>query len=809
MSLRTLTDIKLPVTASETELVKLAEKKLGRKCAYFRIKKKSLDARDKNDIRFVYSIEFSEKAQTPQTPSLERLPKNKLPNAPVLVVGSGPAGLFCALRLLKRGITPIVVERGAPVEERENALRAFFLDRVLDENTNVQFGEGGAGTFSDGKLNTQTHSPLNAEVLQTFADFGAPAEILWLNKPHIGSDNLKKVVKNMREYIIQNGGEVRFHTRLEDIKTDGGRLQEVALFDLRTKTTQTLPVSALALAVGHSARDTFTMLDRRGVKMTAKDFAVGVRIEHLQKSIGAAQYGKAHTLLPAADYKLVSHANERAAFTFCMCPGGYVMPAASEAGGVVTNGMSNYARDGENANSALIVQVRKTDFASGHALAGIEFQRTLECAAYRLGGGDYKAPVQLIGDFLRDKTSASFGEVKPTYAAGTAFADLREALPAFITDALKAAILQMDKRLRGFACPDGVLTASETRTSSPVRIERDRETLCSVNVVALYPCGEGAAVVYQMDSEYTYFLTNYHVVYDKDEVGENKISDEIHCYLYGSESKPTQTDGGFTYDEYAIACEYIGGSISYDLALVRAQTSAVKAVNESVQAVTLADTYYVGETAVAIGNPRGYCISVTKGTVSVDSEKMTLSGIDGTSRTYRAMRMDTPIYGGNSGGGLFNARGELIGLVNAKSTEDNNICFAIPLPIVKAVAHNLLANQDEKGVRAITLGIEYAAKNSKYTYDAASGFGTITEDTLVVSVTEGSIAEQLGLQANDTIKAIAFGGETYPLTRSFQLSEYKLYLGTGTAFTLTYERDGEEATTQAYTVQDGDLETIE
>lgn len=490
MSIRTLSDIKLPIGREEKELFSLAQKKLGKKPQYFEIKKKSLDARDKNNIRFVYTIAFSAEKQTVEPPAMERLPDCKRPKERVVVAGSGPAGLFCALRLLQRGITPIVVERGASVDERAKRIDTFCKTGTLDTETNVQFGEGGAGTFSDGKLNTQTHSPLNAEVLKTFVAFGAPAEITWLNKPHIGSDNLKKVVKNMREYIVNNGGEVRFHTRLEDVCIKDGKLCDVTLVNA-DGAREKMPVSALVLAVGHSARDTFQMLLTHGVTISQKEFSVGVRIEHLQADIGFSQYGKAYTLLPPADYKLVSHASERSAFTFCMCPGGFVMPATSEEGMVVTNGMSNYARNERNANSALLVQVKKEDFASEHPLAGVEYQRRLEHNAYLAGGGDYRAPVQLVGDFLRDKTSVCFGEILPTYAVGTAFADLRAVLPSAITSAMKTAILDMDKRLHGFARPDAVLTGVETRTSSPVRLERG-EDMQAVGVAGLYPCGEGA-----------------------------------------------------------------------------------------------------------------------------------------------------------------------------------------------------------------------------------------------------------------------------------------------------------------------------
>ncbi len=489
MRLLTISDIKLPV-GREGELRAIAEKKLGCKAGHFVIKKKSLDARDKNNIRYIYTVECAKTPFKEEKAPLEQLPKSRVPHSPVLVVGSGPAGLFAALRLLDRGITPLLVERGAPVEERARTIEEFFQSGALCTESNVQFGEGGAGTFSDGKLNTQTHSPLNREVIETFVKFGAPKEIAYLAKPHVGSDNLKKVVRAMREEICKRGGQVRFHTRLEDLKIVNGRVEE-AVLSSKNGGVESIPVSALILAVGHSARDTFAMLERRGVPMRAKDFAVGVRIEHLQKNIGLAQYGKAYSLLPAAEYKLVSHATERATFTFCMCPGGFVMPSASEEGGVVTNGMSNYARDGENANSALITQITRADFADDSPLAGVRFQQGLERAAYAAGGGQYAAPVQLVGDFLRDRTSSRFGEVLPTYARGTKFADLREVLPSPVIEGLKGGILDMDRRLKGFASPDGVLTGVETRTSSPLRIERD-ESLQSVGVRGLFPCGEGA-----------------------------------------------------------------------------------------------------------------------------------------------------------------------------------------------------------------------------------------------------------------------------------------------------------------------------
>lgn len=478
-----LTDVKLNITENESALLKIAEKRLGCKPAYFRILKKSLDARDKRNIKWVYSIEFSREEKLivkEEYPQAKRLPRR------VMIVGMGPAGLFCAITLLRGGIKPVIVERGKSVEERRADVEKFFSAGTLNENSNIQFGEGGAGTFSDGKLNTQTHSLLNGRVLKTFASFGAPEDVLYLSKPHIGSDKLYFVVQNMRKYILDNGGEIFFSTALKDIKILGGKIESAVLSDGRE-----LPVSELVLATGHSARDTFKMLSDRGVYLEQKEFAVGVRIEHLQSDIGAAQYGESYRLLPAADYKLVSHAGERAAFTFCMCPGGVVIPSASEGDGVAVNGMSEYLRDGFNANSALIAQVKKEDFGGDDPLAGIRYQRKMERAAFAAGGRDYKAPVQLLGDFLKGKESSAFGNVKPTYARGVAFADLNEILPKVIGDSIKAAIPDMNRRLKGFAAEDSLLTGVESRTSSPVRITRG-ENLESVNCAGLYPAGEGA-----------------------------------------------------------------------------------------------------------------------------------------------------------------------------------------------------------------------------------------------------------------------------------------------------------------------------
>ncbi len=487
-----LSGIKLPIDVvnrgreyEEEHLLAVASKRLRAPVKYFRIVKKSLDARKKNDLHFVYTIEFSSQAQTEVSP-LARLGECREPHKRVAVVGAGPAGLFCALRLLQWGLRPVILERGAPVEDRQRDIQQFFDTGVLDTQSNVQFGEGGAGTFSDGKLNTQTNNKENFEVLLLFTAFGAPKEILYLSKPHVGSDNLQRVVKNIREYIIRQGGQFYFHTTVEDVTVIDNKATSLLL-----NSGEKMDVDDVVFAVGHSARDTFQMLERKGTCLQCKDFAVGVRIEQLQAKIGLSQYGESYQLLPPADYKLVSHASDRAAFTFCMCPGGVVMPATSEQGGVVVNGMSNFARNERNANSALIVQVRREDFESSSPLAGVAYQRKLERLAFEMGGGGYQAPVQRVEDFLKNRKSTGAGEVLPSYQRGVTFTNLNGLFSGEISSALRLALPDMDKKLHGFAHPDAILTGVESRTSSPVRIVRG-ENGESVTILGLYPCGEGA-----------------------------------------------------------------------------------------------------------------------------------------------------------------------------------------------------------------------------------------------------------------------------------------------------------------------------
>lgn len=480
-----LDNIKLKIGESEQKLLQIAKRKLP-STKHFSIIKKSLDARDKGNIFWVYSIAFSD-GDEEQERTFERIS-----NPPkVAVIGSGPAGLFCALRLIDHGITPVIIERGESVQDRKCTIQKFFDSRVLNSESNVQFGEGGAGTFSDGKLNTQTHDGFNKDVLETFAKFGAPEEVAYLNKPHVGSDRLFEVLRNIRKYIVERGGEYLFNTKVTGFIKSGERLKGLVLKNTKDVRESELSVDCAVLAIGHSARDTFEMLAKSGVEMQAREFALGVRIEHLASEIGKAQFGKSYINLPTADYKLVSHAHERTVFTFCMCPGGLVIPSASEEGGVVTNGMSLYARNGENSNSALMVQMRKEDFGADDLFAGMRFQREIERRAYEVGGANYSAPVQLYSDFAKDKISSGFKSVKPTYGAGITFAPLNAVLPKVTVQALKVAIPDMDRRLKGFASPDAVLTGVETRFSSPVKIIRG-ENGESVNLKGLYPCGEGS-----------------------------------------------------------------------------------------------------------------------------------------------------------------------------------------------------------------------------------------------------------------------------------------------------------------------------
>ncbi len=469
------------------------------------IAKKSVDARNKSDVHFVISVDAKVRQEDAVLKRLKPgiaarsaavaapvLPRQSFVRPPV-VVGAGPAGLFAALTLAQAGANPILIERGKPVDRRTQDVAAMQKDGVLDPESNVQFGEGGAGAFSDGKLTTGTKSPHIRHVLKTFVEHGAPEEILYLSKPHIGTDRLKGVVASIRNEIIRLGGTVLFETRVTGLLLRGHHV--VGVKAVRHGQEQELLTDTVLLAIGHSARDTMQRLFNQGVMMVQKPFAMGVRIEHPQSLISQSQYGRSwqHPALGAADYKLAVHTPDgRGAYTFCMCPGGEVIAAASQEGGLCVNGMSYHARAGRNANAALLVGVNPEDFGDDHPLAGFVWQRSIEQAAYRLGGGGYKAPVQRVEDLLNGRATKALGEVIPTYQPGVTPADLRECLPGFIIEDLKFGIQGMDRQLKGFAHPDAVLTGVETRSSSPVRLPRDRTTGMAEALDGLFPVGEGA-----------------------------------------------------------------------------------------------------------------------------------------------------------------------------------------------------------------------------------------------------------------------------------------------------------------------------
>ena len=500
-----ISEIKLSINADENELKGAILKKLNiseENLLEYKLFKQSIDARKKDNIFFVYTVDVKVTAEEKVLASVNEggisiTPDMNYPfvntgslklSAPPVVIGSGPAGLFATYILAEMGYKPLLLERGSDVDKRSQDVLSFWKTGELNLESNVQFGEGGAGTFSDGKLTTQIKDLRCRKVLGELVEAGAPEEILYHYKPHVGTDILRDVVKGLRKKIIDFGGEVRFDSKVTDIKKEDGKITGVLVND-----KELIPTEVVVLAIGHSARDTFKMLYDNQVEIAQKSFSIGVRIEHPQGTINESQYRSQaeNPKLGAADYKLSYHAkNGRSGYTFCMCPGGVVVAAASEEGRVVTNGMSYHARNDDNANSALLVGVGPEDFGSDHPLAGVDFQRKWEEAAFKLGGGNYMAPAQLVKDFLKDKPSTELGTIIPSYQPGVVLTDLRKCLPDYVVDTMKEGIVSLNNKLRGFSMGDAVLTGVETRSSSPIRIVRD-EALES-NVKGVYPTGEGA-----------------------------------------------------------------------------------------------------------------------------------------------------------------------------------------------------------------------------------------------------------------------------------------------------------------------------
>ncbi|MEI7620192.1 MAG: FAD-dependent monooxygenase [Candidatus Falkowbacteria bacterium] len=490
----------------------------------YNIVKKNIDSRQKRNILFVYSldVEVEDPEAIKSWDGRHRVRKhepfvyqekiiNKEIDKKIVVVGSGPCGLFTTLLLAKAGLKPLMIERGKNIDSRVEDVESFTQDGNFNPKSNIQFGEGGAGTFSDGKLYTLINDPRSKYIFSELVKAGAPEEIAWSGTPHIGTDKLRQVIKNIRKKIIKLGGEIRFETCLTDLEIEKDKVVAIVL-----NGEEKILVDDLILATGHSARDTYQMLYDRKLKMEAKAFSIGLRIEHQAEMINKSQYGifYNHPKLGTAKYKLVQHSdNNRSVYTFCMCPGGFVMAATSEEGSVVTNGMSKYYQDEKNSNSALLVPVMPSDFSSDHPLAGIEFQREWERKAYLAGGSNYSAPAQLVGDFLNKQASKQVKSVKPSYLPGVKLTSLDSCLPDYVIESIREALPLMDRKIRGFAHPEAILTGVETRSSSPVRLERDEK--CESNISGVYPAGEGAGYAGGIVSSAIDGLTVAEVIIDK------------------------------------------------------------------------------------------------------------------------------------------------------------------------------------------------------------------------------------------------------------------------------------------------------
>ena len=516
-----LTNVKLPLNHQPEELEQAILATLNitaEQLTSFSIFKRGYDARKKSNIILMYTLDVATTknaeliAEHAKNQNIKASPDTRykfvgqapenLTERPV-VIGMGPCGLFAGLLLAQMGFKPIILERGKEVRQRTKDTFGFWRKKILNTESNVQFGEGGAGTFSDGKLYSQVKDPkhYSRKVLHEFVDAGAPDEILYVSKPHIGTFKLVTMVEQMRAEIHRLGGEVRFEQRVDDIHLSkaGDDSEQMQVTGLTLATGEVIETRHIALAIGHSARDTFAMLHEKGVFIKAKPFSVGFRIEHEQSVIDDARFGEnaGNPILGAADYKLVHHCkNGRSVYSFCMCPGGTVVAAASEEGRLVTNGMSQYSRHERNANSAIVVGISPEDYdengSKDNVLAGIEFQRRLEETAFKLGGENYDAPVQLVGDFLAGRKSGEHGVVEPSYKPGVKYCDLSETLPAYAIEAIREALPAFERKIKGFSMADATLTAVETRTSSPINITRDKESLESINTQGLYPAGEGA-----------------------------------------------------------------------------------------------------------------------------------------------------------------------------------------------------------------------------------------------------------------------------------------------------------------------------